>query len=53
MKYLVACSVFLTDAGGCAPVYVDLAIYILAIVGLIGLYLLTRKLIRYIRQHRG
>ena len=49
MRYLVACSIFLTDAGGCAPVYIDLAIYILAIVGLIGLYLLMKKLIRYIR----
>ena len=52
MRYLVACSIFLTDATGCAPVYIDLVVYILVIVGLIGLYLLMKKLIRHIRQYR-
>ena len=52
MKYLVACSVFITDTGGCAPVYVDLAVYLIGILGLIGLYLLVRKLISYLRRIR-
>ena len=53
MKYLVACSVFIADAGGCAPVYIDLAIYILGTVGLILLYALMRKVITYLRHLRG
>ena len=53
MRYLVACSVFLTDASGCAPPYIDIEIYIFVIVGLIGLYLLMKKFIKYIRRYRG
>ena len=52
MKYLVACSIFITDGGDCAPIYIDLAIYILGTVGLILLYVLMRKLITYLGHLR-
>ena len=53
MKYIVACSIFITDEGGCAPIYIDLAIYILGTVGLILLYALMRKLITYLIHLKG
>ena len=49
MKYLVACSAFITDEGGCAPIYIDLVVYIMITAGLILLYLMTKKLVKHLR----
>ena len=50
MKYLVACSIFVTAPGGCAPIYIDLAVYIVTVVVLVGLYVLMKKLIKYLKH---
>ena len=49
MKYIVACSVFLTDEGGCAPIYIDLVVYIMITAGLILLYHMMKKLIKHLK----
>ena len=54
MKYLVACSAFISDeVTGCAPVYLDICIYIVASLGLMMLYILLKKIIKYWSSYKG
>ena len=54
MKYLVACSIFITDeVNGCAPVYLDICVYILIAAGLAGGFMMMKKIIKYLSSYRG
>ena len=49
----MACSIFITDEGGCAPIYIDIAVYIAIAIGLLVFYALMKKVIKHLKSIKG